>query len=94
MELNAERVAAVFGLTPHPEGGAYAETWRDEPDDGSRGTGSAILFMLRAGEVSAWHRVDATEVWHFHAGAPVELRMTNGSRSTSPVARQVVGACA
>ena len=91
-ELTADDVAAALGLVVHPEGGAYAETWRDTPADGSRGTGSAIVFMLRAGEVSAWHRVDAPEIWHFHAGAPVELLIASGGGAlTSLVARSVVG---
>ncbi len=91
-ELTADEVAAALGLVAHPEGGAYAETWRGTRADGARGSGSAIVFMLRAGEVSAWHRVDATEIWHFHAGAPVELLIADdAASSTSPVARHVVG---
>jgi uncharacterized protein len=70
---SAESVIAALGLEPHPEGGHYAETWRDEPADGSRGAGSAILFLLRRGEVSRWHRIDAAEAWHHYAGAPLEL---------------------
>lgn len=64
-----------LGLQPHPEGGWFAETWRHEPADGGRGAGSAIYFLLRRDEVSRWHRVDATEVWHFYAGDPLELRV-------------------
>jgi hypothetical protein len=70
---NADLIIAALGLKPHPEGGHYVETWRDEPADGSRGAGSAILFLLRRGETSRWHRVDATEAWHHYAGAPLEL---------------------
>lgn len=84
----ADDVVAILGLAPHPEGGAYVETWRDARPDGSRGTGSAILFLLRVGEVSAWHRVDAAEVWHFHFGAPVELRVASPGRAPEP---RVVG---
>lgn len=69
---------ARLGLAPHPEGGWFAETWRHDPGDGSRGAGSAIYFLLRRGEVSRWHRVDATEVWHFYAGSPLELRVVAG----------------
>ncbi len=68
-------IIAALDLKPHPEGGHYAETWRDEPHDGSRGAGTAIYYLLRAGEVSTWHRVDATEIWHFYAGAPLALRL-------------------
>jgi len=69
-------------LEPHPEGGWYVETWRDAPADGSRGAGTAIHFLLNAGEVSHWHRVDAAELWHFHLGAPLMLSIaeSDGSR--------------
>jgi uncharacterized protein len=73
-ELGAAEVCRRLGLSPHPEGGWYRETWRHEPADGGRGAGTAILFLLAQGERSHWHRVlDADEVWHFHAGAPLEL---------------------
>ena len=69
----AEDLIAALQLAPHPEGGWYRETWRDRPIDGARGTGTAIYFLLRRGERSAWHRVDAAEMWHFYAGAPLTL---------------------
>lgn len=73
-----EAIIAALGLQPHPEGGHYRETWRDAPADGSRGAGTAILFLLRAGERSHWHRVDAAEFWLWHAGAPLALRRAPG----------------
>ena len=63
----------ALALQPHPEYGHYRETWRDAPADGSRGAGTAILFLLRDGERSRWHRVDAAELWIWQAGAPLEL---------------------
>src|SRR6266545_1745498 len=61
-------------LAPHPEGGWYRETWRADAPPGQRSAGSAILFLLAAGERSRWHWVtDATELWLFHAGDPLEL---------------------
>lgn len=72
----AHEVIERLQLKPHPEGGFYRETWRDEPEDGSRGSGTAILFLLRAGECSRWHRIDATEIWHFYEGAPLELSIS------------------
>ena len=66
----ADDLIARLGLQPHPEGGHYRETFRDGE---GRGYSSAILFLLKAGEVSWWHRIDAAEVWHFHRGAPLEL---------------------
>ena len=71
----AEAVIAALRLTAHPEGGHYRETWRDAPTDGSRGVGTAILFLLRQGERSHWHRVDATELWLWQAGAPLALHL-------------------
>ena len=76
--LDAAAVIAALDLRPHPEGGHYRETWRDAPADGSRGAGTAILFLLTAGERSHWHRVDAAEGWHWHAGAPLALRVSSG----------------
>lgn len=69
-----DRIIARLGLGPHPEGGHYRETWRDRTAQG-RGSGTAIYYLLRVGEVSAWHRIDATEIWHHYAGAPIELRL-------------------
>lgn len=86
--LDADAIAALLGLEPHPEGGAYVETWRDLRPDGSRGAGTAIYFLLRRGEVSRWHRLDAAEAWHFYSGAPLELQIADGS---GPVAVVVLG---
>jgi predicted cupin superfamily sugar epimerase len=71
--LAAADVIRLLGLTPHPEGGHFRETFRDERSDGGRAASTAIYFLLAEGEVSHWHRVDAVEVWHWHAGAPLEL---------------------
>ena len=70
--LSADRLIALLDLKPHPEGGYFRETFRD---GAGRGHSTAIYFLLKAGEVSRWHRVDAAEVWHFHRGAPLELRI-------------------
>ena len=74
--MTPEDIIRVLGLAPHPEGGHYVETWRDTPADGSRGSGTAIYFLLRAGEVSRWHRIDAAEIWHWYAGAPLWLHLS------------------
>lgn len=73
--LPASAVIAALGLQPHPEGGHYRELWRDMPADGARGAGTAIHYLLAAGERSHWHRVDAAEAWHWYAGAALELRI-------------------
>ena len=70
--MNSNQVIRALELVPHPEGGHYRETWRHENGD-ARGTGTSIYYLLEAGERSRWHRIDATEIWHFYAGAPLEL---------------------
>jgi uncharacterized protein len=70
----AEAIIRKLELQPHPEGGWYRETWRG-PEVGGRASGTAILFLLQAGERSHWHRVDADEIWLWNAGAPLVLSM-------------------
>jgi len=82
--VTAEDIIAKLELSPHPEGGFYRETWRDSPKDGQRGHGTAIYYLLRAGERSHWHRVDAVEIWHFHAGTPLELSLSDGTEAPQP----------
>jgi hypothetical protein len=62
-------------LKPHPEGGHFRETFRDELKPGGRAASTAIYFLLAAGEVSRWHRIDVVEVWHWYAGAALELSL-------------------
>ncbi|MCG5234964.1 cupin domain-containing protein [Xanthobacter oligotrophicus] len=76
--LTAEEVVALLQLQPHPEGGHFRETFRDMPEGGGRGASTAIYFLLKAGQRSHWHRVDAAEVWHWHAGAPLTLAIADG----------------
>lgn len=71
--MNADDIIEALDLGPHPEGGWYRQTWAGEIVDG-RPLGTAIHFLLRAGERSHWHRVDATEIWFWQAGAPLILR--------------------
>lgn len=83
MCLTAEEIVARLGLKPHPEGGFYRENLRDQPANGSRGASTAIYYLLREGDFSAWHRVtDAVEVWHHYAGAPLELSLSSGRGRT------------
>jgi predicted cupin superfamily sugar epimerase len=75
--VDADTVIELLALEPHPEGGRYRETWSDP-------TCSAIYFLLRAGESSAWHRVrDRVEIWHLYAGAPLVLEIDPDGRGTS-----------
>lgn len=73
MSGDAAALIRNLGLEPHPEGGWYRETWRAAAAPGKRAAATAILFLLKAGRSSHWHRVDATELWLFHAGAPLRL---------------------
>jgi predicted cupin superfamily sugar epimerase len=71
--MKAEDIVEALAMQPHPEGGWFIETFRD-PAGGRRGHSTAIYYLLKAGERSRWHRVrDATEVWHYYAGAPLAL---------------------
>ncbi|PPD42975.1 MAG: cupin [Methylocystis sp.] len=78
--LAAEEVARLLDLAPHPEGGFYRETFRDPREVDGRSVGTAIYYLLPEGQVSAWHRVDAGEIWHWHAGAPLELSLHEEGR--------------
>jgi hypothetical protein len=80
--LNADALIAQLQLQPHPEGGYFRETFRDRND--GRAHSTAIYFLLKAGEVSRWHRVDAAEAWHFYRGAPLELRIGNSVQILGP----------
>lgn len=86
-KLEARAVRAALELAPHPEGGAYRETWRDTPPGGGRGAATSILFLLDRGERSAWHRVDAAELWLWQAGGPIALRI---ARSGGDAPREVL----
>ena len=69
--MSADAIIAKLGLSPHPEGGHYRQTW--VADNDGRPTGTCIYFLLKAGERSHWHTVDASEIWLYHAGAPLTL---------------------
>ena len=69
----AARLIAHLGLQPHPEGGHFRETFRDA--NAGRAHSTAIYFLLKRGEASRLHRVDAAEVWHFYRGAALELKI-------------------
>lgn len=71
--MTAEEIIRKLDLSPHPEGGWFREIFRDTPEGGQRACSTAIYFLLEAGQVSHWHRVDAAEVWHWYAGAPLQL---------------------
>jgi predicted cupin superfamily sugar epimerase len=79
---DARSVIEALGLRPHPEGGWYAETWRAPATGDERAVGSAILYLLAAGERSHWHRVDAAEIWQWSGGDGLELRIWSDGETT------------
>ncbi|WP_293868120.1 cupin domain-containing protein [uncultured Alsobacter sp.] len=75
--LTAAEIVRMLDLSPHPEGGWYRETFRDPAVDANgRSRSTLIYFLLGTGDVSEWHRVDAVEVWHWYAGAPLVLTLS------------------
>lgn len=85
--MTAEDIIDTLGLAPHPEGGWYRQTWAGA--EVPRPTGTCIYYLLRPGEQSHWHRVDATEIWHFHAGTPLTLRIA--ATDAGPAVRHRLG---
>ena len=87
--MTADELIAHLNLAPHPEGGHYRQTWIAGAADGARPAGTCIYFLLKAGERSHWHRVDATEIWHHYAGAPLILSMA--ASAAGPRADHILG---
>jgi uncharacterized protein len=82
-KLSAVEVIRLLDLKPHPEGGHYRQTFHDSRTvDGSRTASTAIYFLLARGEHSHWHRVDAVEVWHFYAGAPLAIEIADAEKGS------------
>jgi uncharacterized protein len=86
---SAAELIEQLRLAAHPEGGWYRETWRGQAGPDGRAQGTAIIFMLRAGEASHWHMVDASELWLWQAGDPLELRLAAGD--AGPVRSVILG---
>lgn len=87
--MTADEIIAALDLAPHPEGGWYRQTWVAKADPGVRPAGTAIYFLLKAHERSHWHRVDATEIWLWHAGAPLDLWIS--ATDAGPATRHRLG---
>ena len=83
LDASVEEIIRLLDLRPHPEGGHYRETFRDAAETDGRPASTAIYFLLAANEFSHWHRIDAVEVWHWYAGAPLSLSISlDGHRTT------------
>ncbi len=92
--IRAKAIIERLGLAPHPEGGWYRQTWRADAAtdgaDGARPGASAIHFLLEAHQRSHWHKVDAAELWFWHAGAPIALSIA--ASDDAPVRTIMLGA--
>ena len=86
--MTPDEIIDILDLAPHPEGGHYRQTWVDAETDG-RPTGTCIYFLLEAGKPSHWHKVDAVEIWHYHAGAALTLK--RAERDDGPRSDQRLG---
>ena len=75
-DLGAQEIIRLLNMVPHPEGGHYVETFRAPAPNGTRPASTAIHFLLQADELSAWHRVDADEIWLWQAGGPLALTIS------------------
>ena len=72
--MNADQIIKSLKLKPHPEGGWYKQTWKSEDTLSGRASRTSIYFLLKAGEVSHWHKIDSVEIWHYYDGSPLILR--------------------
>ncbi len=81
--LQAKDVIEQFDLKRHPEGGWYRETFRDDEKVDGRSLSTAIYYLLEAGDYSHWHRVDATEIWHYYAGSPMVITISPNGHDAS-----------
>jgi len=88
--LSAADIVHLLDLKPHPEGGHFREMLRDpHPEPGRRARSTAIYFLLADGERSHWHKVDAVEVWHYYAGAPLQLEIATNAKG--PIEHVMLG---
>lgn len=87
--MSAHEIISKLRLVPHPEGGWYRQTWIADAADGGRPAGTAIYYLLEQGQTSHWHRVDAAEIWHWYAGAP--LKLLQADTDDGPVSETLLG---
>jgi predicted cupin superfamily sugar epimerase len=90
--MDVATAVSKWDLAPHPEGGFFRETYRSPLTTvppgwpGERALATAILYLLPAGEHSAWHRVRGDELWLWQGGAPMLLRI--GAQTRQAETRQ------
>jgi len=77
LDPGAEALIHALGLAPHPEGGWFRELYRSSARVAARGNDrsavTTIYYLLERHQVSRWHTVESDEIWHFYAGAGLEL---------------------
>ena len=88
-DLGFKEIIRLLDLQPHPEGGWFRETFRDPDMRGDRSVGTAIYYLLEGGDLSAWHRVDASEIWHWYAGGPLAMTTSPDGTRTSTISSQL-----
>jgi predicted cupin superfamily sugar epimerase len=81
----AQEIIDILELQRHPEGGWYVQTFRDGDEHQGRASSTAIYYLLEGGDRSHWHMVDAVEIWHYHAGAPLELSLSENGVSARSI---------
>lgn len=81
----AQEIISALELERHPEGGWYVQTFIDAQGSGERAHSTAIYYLLEVGDHSHWHTVDAVEIWHYHAGAPLELSLSMDGRTVRTI---------
>jgi hypothetical protein len=89
LDMTPQAIIETLGLEPHPEGGWYRETWRADSPPGERACATAIFFLLEPGQTAHWHRVDAAELWLWHAGQTLTLSLSPGENG--PVSTVTLG---
>ena len=92
MQAAARQIIETLGMQVHPEGGWYVQTFEDTAQVDGRARSTAIYYLLEAQQISAWHRVDAVEVWHYYAGAALDLGISDGVAVTTHVLGADIGA--
>ena len=91
--MTAEQLIEALELQPHPEGGWYHETWRAPASDGERAAASAVYYVVQPGQRSHWNRVDAHEIWLWHAGDPVDVSVAETAQGPARTIRLGGKAC-
>ncbi|PSN72625.1 cupin family protein [Corynespora cassiicola Philippines] len=90
---DAQEIIKKLNLSPHPEKGWFIETYRDATTNENNRSYSTAIYYLLEGSVGAshWHRVDATEVWHYYAGAPLKLELAAGDQGKATLSEKILG---